>query len=149
MKIYPIVVLIIFVLGILEVSFLPVFGIYADPVLSFLLSLVYTTNKEFSLKTGFFSGIFIDVVSSKRFSTFTLFYVLVIIAAFGITNLLGRRLVYLLLSSVIFYALEQVMMGSPFVLSGALCTGVLTLAFIGLVSFGLSKSRSGNLRVNI
>jgi len=108
MKLYFILLPVILLVALLQASFLPVFGIYIDFVLIFVLLIVYNTPSTFGTNFSFLSGLLVDLIGSLRFGLFTFMYTLFSIVSYFILNTFGKKLVNLVLLVFVFSILERI-----------------------------------------
>ncbi|MFH1566164.1 MAG: rod shape-determining protein MreD [bacterium] len=108
MKLYFILLILSLILTSLQISSLPLFGIYLDIVLLIVLSVSYCTPKDFSVKFAFSAGLLVDLIGAQHFGTFTLLYTLVALLAHFLFNFFGKKVIVFFFITFVFVILEQI-----------------------------------------
>ncbi|MBU1017179.1 MAG: hypothetical protein ABIJ36_01940 [Patescibacteria group bacterium] len=111
MKLYFILLTIALILALLQTSAFPVFGVYLDIVLVFVLTVVYITPSNFGVKFAFMSGLLMDFIGETRFGGFTFMFTLFSLITQFSLGMFGKKIVNMFLIVSLLTLASQIILG--------------------------------------
>jgi len=129
MRLYLILVLISLIFVLLQVSFLPVFNLYSDIALAYILAVTYRNRSSISVGVAFSTGILLDGLGTANFGVFTLFYTAFSILSLYIFNFFGNRFITLPITAFALFIVEVALLSGFATISADIISGISTALF--------------------